>query len=45
MWSLMQALGGAGEELRDEAWILGELRKGIQAVLDEAEPQQEFADD
>lgn len=42
--SLMQALGGAGEELRDEAWILGELRKGIQAVLDE-QSQQKFADD
>ena len=42
--SLMQALGGAGEELRDEAWILEELRKGIQAVLDE-QSQQKFADD
>ena len=42
--SLMQALGGAGEELRDEAWILGELRKGIQSVLDE-QSQQKFADD
>ena len=42
--SLMQALGGAGEELRDETWLLGELRKGIQAVLDE-QSQQKFADD
>lgn len=42
--SLMQALGGAGEELRDEAWLLEELRKGIQAVLDE-QSQQKFADD
>ena len=42
--SLMQALGGAGEELRDETWLLGELRKGIQAVLDE-QSQQKFSDD
>ena len=26
--SLIQALDNAGEELRDEAWLLGEVRKG-----------------
>lgn len=41
---LMQALGNAGEELRDEAWLLGEMRKGIQLVQEE-QTQRKFEDD
>ncbi len=41
---LIQALGNAGEERRDEQWLLGELRKGIQLVLEE-QTQRKFEDD
>ena len=41
---LIQALGNAGEEIRDEQWLLGELRKGIQLVLEE-QTQRKFEDD
>lgn len=41
---LVQALGNAGEEIRDEQWLLGELRKGIQLVLEE-QTQRKFEDD
>lgn len=42
--SLIQALEGAGETLRDEEWLVSELRNGIQNVLKE-QSQQKFADD
>ncbi len=42
--SLIQALDNAGEELRDEAWLLGEVRKGIRQVIEE-QTQVKFADD
>ena len=42
--SLMQALGDAGKTLRDENWLMGELRLGIDNVLKE-QSQQKFADD
>ena len=32
---LIQALGTAGDECRDEKWLLSEMRKGIQLVLEE----------
>lgn len=41
---LIQVLGNAGEERRDEQWLLGELRKGIQLVLEE-QTQRKFEDD
>lgn len=41
---LVQALGNAGEELRDEQWLLGEMRRGIQLVLEE-QTQRKFEDD
>ena len=41
---LIQALGNSGEEIRDEQWLLGELRKGIQLVLEE-QTQRKFEDD
>ena len=41
---LIQALGNAGTERRDEQWLLGELRKGIQLVLEE-QTQRKFEDD
>ena len=41
---LIQTLGNAGEEIRDEQWLLGELRKGIQLVLEE-QTQRKFEDD
>ena len=40
--SLIQALDNAGEELRDEEWLLAEVRKGI---LQEEQTQVKFADD
>ena len=33
--SLIQALDNAGEELRDEEWLLAEVRKGILQVIEE----------
>lgn len=41
---LIQALGNTGEECRDEQWLLGEMRKGIQLVLEE-QTQRKFEDD
>ena len=42
--SLIQALDNAGEELRDEEWLLTEVRKGILQVIEE-QTQVKFADD
>ena len=42
--SLIQALDNAGEELRDEEWLLAEVRKGILQVIEE-QTQVKFADD
>ena len=42
--SLIQALGEAGTELRDEKWLMGEVRKGLIRVLEE-QTQRKFADD
>lgn len=42
--SLIQALDNAGEELRDEEWLLAEVRKGILQVIKE-QTQVKFADD
>ena len=42
--SLVQALGEAGTELRDEKWLMGEVRKGLIRVLEE-QTQRKFADD
>ena len=41
---LIQALDNAGEELRDEEWLLAEVRKGILQVIEE-QTQVKFADD
>lgn len=41
---LIQALGNAGEECRDEQWLLKEMRKGIQLVIEE-QTQRKFEDD
>ena len=41
---LIQTLGNAGEELRDEAWLLGELKRGLQLVIEE-QTQRKFEDD
>ena len=41
---LIQALGTAGDECRDEKWLLSEMRKGIQLVLEE-QTQRKFEDD
>ena len=41
---LIQALGTAGNECRDEKWLLSEMRKGIQLVLEE-QTQRKFEDD
>lgn len=41
---LIQALGNTGEECRDEQWLLGEMRKGVQLVLEE-QTQRKFEDD
>lgn len=41
---LMQALGNAGGECRDEQWLLSEMRKGIQFVIEE-QTQRKFEDD
>ena len=41
--ALIQALGSAGNEVRDEKWLMNEVRKGIIAVLEEQ--TQKFADD
>ena len=38
------ALGTAGDECRDEKWLLSEMRKGIQLVLEE-QTQRKFEDD
>lgn len=38
------ALGTAGNECRDEKWLLSEMRKGIQLVLEE-QTQRKFEDD
>lgn len=42
--SLIQALGDAGSEIRDEKWLMGEVRKGLIKVLEE-QTQRKFADD
>ncbi len=42
--ALIQALGSAGNEVRDEKWLMNEVRKGIIAVLEE-QTQRKFADD
>mgnify|MGYP000035960816 FL=1 len=41
---LIQALGNAGTECRDEQWLLDEVRKGIQLVIEE-QTQRKFEDD
>lgn len=41
---LIQALGNAGTERRDEEWLLDEVRKGIQLVIEE-QTQRKFEDD
>ena len=41
---LIQALGTAGDECRDEKWLLDEVRKGIQLVIEE-QTQRKFEDD
>ena len=41
---LIQALGNTGGECRDEQWLLSEMRKGIQIVLEE-QTQRKFEDD
>ena len=41
---LIQTLGNAGDECRDEKWLLSEMRKGIQLVLEE-QTQRKFEDD
>ena len=41
---LVQTLGNAGEERRDEQWLITEMRKGIQLVLEE-QTQRKFEDD
>ena len=41
---LIQALGNAGIERRDEEWLLDEVRKGIQLVIEE-QTQRKFEDD
>lgn len=41
---LIQALGNAGTESRDEQWLLDEVRKGIQSVIEE-QTQRKFEDD
>ena len=41
---LIQALGTAGDECRDEKWLLSEMRKGTQLVLEE-QTQRKFEDD
>lgn len=41
---LIQALGNAGTERRDEQWLLDEVRKGIQLVIEE-QTQRKFEDD
>lgn len=42
--SLVQTLGNAGEELRDEKWLLEQVRKGILDVCRE-QSQRKFEDD
>lgn len=42
--SLMQALGGAGDTLRTEEWLLKQVKLGLTKVLEE-QSQQKFADD
>ena len=42
--SLIQALGNAGTEARNEKWLMNEVRKGIIAVLEE-QTKRKFADD
>lgn len=42
--ALMQALGNAGNEVRDEKWLMNEVRKGLIAVLEE-QTQRKFEDD
>lgn len=42
--SLMQALGKAGDEIRNEDWLLEEMKRGIQLVLEE-QTQRKFEDD
>ena len=42
--ALIQALGSAGNEVRDEKWLMNEVRKGIITVLEE-QTQRKFADD
>lgn len=42
--SLVQALGNAGDEKRDEAWLMEEIRKGIRLVVEE-QTQRKFEDD
>lgn len=42
--SLVQALGMAGEELRDEIWLLEQVKKGIQDACKE-QSQRKFEDD
>ena len=41
---LIQVLGNAGTERRDEQWLLDEVRKGIQLVIEE-QTQRKFEDD
>ena len=41
---LIQALGNTGGECRDEQWLLDEMRRGIQLVLEE-QTQRKFEDD
>lgn len=42
--ALIQALGNAGDEVRDEKWLMNEVRKGLIAVLEE-QTQRKFEDD
>lgn len=42
--SLMQALGKAGDEIRNEEWLIEEMKRGIQLVLEE-QTQRKFEDD
>lgn len=42
--SLMNALAGAAEQEHDEAWLLNEIRNGIQNVLEE-QSERKMADD
>lgn len=42
--ALIQALGNAGTEIRNESWLMSEVKKGLIAVLEE-QTQRKFEDD